>query len=354
MLEGLLKEQIRGDPVIADMLAKYKSRPAFFYQKSPEDTASGWSKPCYPRADYNIDMRYDPERKASGALTINAWCTSESEFQPEDIERRLVALISGTFYTPPGGATISAIWSSSAAFDFEGNTSDGDNTAPEVFGVTIMFDLLEFPEQITTTPDPVQALNIWSKDLFPGATIIAHDQMPEVWKPSDMNPAIYWRFDGASADDRQSYAVDWYIGTFAAHVVADSVTERNRWIKALVETIQLEGEILLADRSPMFAQRIAIRHDADPLRVGQLLLTGKYGVLAQQRRERAENLLSGPFGTFGAIAGNGAGTSSDGSDGGGDTPGSPSSRLNDFSGNPLNRAVFPTLGNMEVSAHGKE
>ena len=106
----------------------------------------------------------------------------------------------------------------------------------------------------------------------------------------------------------------------------------------------------------MFAQRIAIRHDADPLRVGQLLLTGKYGVLAQHRRERAANLLTGPFGMFGGIAGNGSGTAVDGSDGTGSIAGaggSVESHLNDFAGNPLNRAVFPTIG-LEVKVNGEK
>jgi hypothetical protein len=293
VLDGLLKDQIRGDHQIAGMLAAYKGKPAFFYQKSPADTDRGWTKPCYPRADYNIDMRYDPERKTSGALTINVWCTSECEAMPEDIEKRFTELVGGTFYTDKERATVCAIWNRSDAFAFESAGAGLNNTAPEVFGVTMLFDLTEFPEQVTTDPDPILALNAWTRRNFPGMTIIAYDDTLPVWRPTDANPAVYWRFERAE-NDLRSYAVNWYNGHFAAHIIADTVKERNGWIKAITEAIMVEGEILLTDESPMFAKQVAIRHGADPLREGQMQLTGRYGVLAGHRRERARIPLWNP------------------------------------------------------------
>jgi hypothetical protein len=298
MLDGILKNQIRGDPEIAGMLAKYKGSldkeafPAFFFQKAPQDDDRGWLKPTFPRADYNIDMSYDPERKAAGIMMIHVWCILESEFMPEDIEKRLIKLISGTFYTNKQCETVCAVWNRSDAFGYEMPANVGGNTAPEVIGIAITFDLLSFPEQISTDPDPIQGLNIFTRELFPDMMIINHDNLPSVFRPSDQHPAIYWRFEGTSTNIRQSYAVDWYQGSFAAHVIAESVTERNRWTKALIERIQLYGEILLVDESPMFANSISIRHSADPLREGQLLLTGQYGVLAQQRKEYLQPSLN--------------------------------------------------------------
>jgi hypothetical protein len=288
VFEGLLKEQVRGDGQIAGMLTAYKGKPAFFFQKSPSDGDVGWEKPCYPRMEYNIDNRSDPERKVSGTMSVNIWCTSESGAMPEDVEKRLVELIDGTFYTTADRTTRAAAWSRSDAFAFETSSNSGGNTAPEVFGVTVMFDLMEFPEQLTTDPDPIQSLNEWTRAYFPDITVINLDEPPPVWKPADNNPAIYWRFEGTAANDRQTYSVNWYTGQFAAHVIARSVTERNRWTKAIAERIQLDGEVILTDGSPMFAKQIVVRHSADFLREGQLLLTGNYGVLAARRRERTQ------------------------------------------------------------------
>jgi hypothetical protein len=309
MLDGLLKDQIRGDAEMAGMLTAYDGKPALFYQKAPTDSDRKWLKPCYPRADCNIDMRYDAERKTSGQMVINVYCTTESAAMPEEIEARLVKLISGTFYTPAGEDTVCAVWQRSDAFDIDGGNKTTQKGQPEVFGVTVSFDLLTFPIQITTTPDPVQGLNLWTRERYLEMRIIAFDTLPPVWKPSDEQPAIYWRFIGAATNDVQSYAVNWYSGQFAAHIIADTVPERNRWIKALTEAIQVDGEVILADGSPMFIKQIAVRHSADALSEGQLAITGQYGVLTQPRKEYAQN--------------------------------------------PLNRVVIPNLDNMEINNYGR-
>ena len=268
-------------------MTEYKGKPAFFFQKAPQDTDPGWRKPCFPRIDYNIDMRYDPERKSSGLMVVNIWATSESVAMPEDIEKRVIELIDGTFYTPQGQPTVCALWNLSEAFNFEMPSTQGGNTSPEVFGISVTFDLLSFPEQLTTDPDPILGLNAWTKANFPDVTVIGYGEIPPLWKPTDKNPALYWRFESAASSDRQSFAVNWYTGEFAAHLIAVSVPERNRWTKALIELIQLWGEVVLLDGSPMLAKQIKIRHAADPLREGQLVLSGQYGVLASHRKLEA-------------------------------------------------------------------
>ncbi len=295
-IRQLIHEQVSADAQIAGMLAAYKGAPAFFYQKSPSDSREGWGEPRYPRVDFNLDTRHEPERRTEGTLTVNIWCTTEcpavgSSDPDRAIEQRLLELISGTFYTGGDRETICAEWERSDEFTLE---RDRDNSLPEVYGLTVTFALMAFPAQITTDPDPIQGLNIWTKRHFPKMTAIAYDDMPPVWKPTDENPAVYWRFAGTSSVDLQSYAVTWYTGAFAAHIIAESVTERNRWAKAMIERGQLDGEIILPDTSPMLIKGIAARNSADPLREGQIELTGRYGVLAQHRKETAQVRLNHP------------------------------------------------------------
>ncbi len=302
-IRRLIHGQISSDEQISGMLAAYSGAPAVFYQKAPSDSRSGWGEPRYPRIDFNVDMRHDPERKTAGTLTVNIWCTAEctptSGLDPDRaIESRLIELISGTFYTGSDRATVCAEWERSDEFVIESEAKG--NTHPEVYGLTMTFELMEFPEQITVSPDPVQGLNQWTKLNFANMTAIAFDEMPPIWKPTPENPAVYWRFEGMASSSYQSYAVSWYVGTFAAHVIADSVTERNKWIKAIMEKVQADGEIILPDTSPMFINGMAVRHNADPLREGQLALTGKYGVLSQPYKESAQiKLLRPNFGKGG-------------------------------------------------------
>lgn len=281
-IRQLIQTQVTEDEQIGGMLAQYAKSPAFFYQKAPSDSRNGWGKQKYPRADFNVDFRQDHERKRAGTLTVNIWvtneCTPTGNLDPDKaIEQRLIEILSGTFYTS-GGTTFCAEWDRSDEFTTEINTAT-HNTTPEVYGVTLTFDLMEFPEQITTTPDPVQALNVWTKQYFKGLAAIGHDDLPEIWKPTDEHPAIYWRFEG-STSAKQTYAATWFNAVFDGHIIAESVAERNRWIKAITERMQNSGEVILTDDSPMFINQIAIRHNADPLRDGQLQLRGQYGVLS--------------------------------------------------------------------------
>lgn len=299
-IRRLVSEQLSADTQIAGMLASYNGAPALFYQKSPSDSRCGWGDVRYPRVDFNVDMRHDPERRTAGILTANIWCTTEcqavGELDPDRaIEQRVIELVSGTFYTGDGQETICAEWDRSDEFAYEGGSNTQDNTAPEVYGLTVVFLLMEFPMQLSVAPDPVQGLNAWMKQHFPSMTVIAYDAMPPVWKPTDENPAVYWRFEGTASTSRQSYAVTWFTGTFAAHIIAESVTERNKWIKAMIERAQIDGEVILHDTSPMFINKIMVRHGADPLRDGQISLTGQYGVLAQHRKESAQPKLMHPY-----------------------------------------------------------
>lgn len=293
-----LYEQLSGDGQLAGMLASYNGAPALFYQTAPADSRDGWGQPRYPRVDFSMDTRQNPERKAQGTLTFNIWCTTEctalgSTDPDKAIERRIVELVDGVFYSAPDGSAICAEWERSDEFIV--SESKDKSSHPEVYGVTVAFDLLEFPEQLSTTPDPIQGLNAWTKRHFPSMTAVAYDAMPPIWRPTDTSPAIYWRFEGTTATSRQSYAVSWFTGAFAAHILACSVTERNRWIKALIERAQADGEVVLTDGSPMFINRITVRHDADPLREGQLALTGQYGVLTQPYKETAQIKLIHPY-----------------------------------------------------------
>lgn len=298
-IRRLIHRQVSRDPQIVGMLAAYGGSPAFFYSKAPSDSRPGWGKTRYPRVDFNLDTRQDAERKTAGTLTVNIFVTTEvpqiGDLDPDRaIEERLKELLSGTFFTDNREGTVCMEWERSETFELE---RENVESHPEVYGLTMTFDVLAFPPQITTDPDPIQGLNRWIKKNFPEITAIGCEALPVIFRPSDEAPAIYWRFDGAAATNRQSYAVTWYTGTFCAHIIADSVMERNRWIKAIVEKAQTDGEVILPDTSPMFINRITVRHGADPLRDGQLELTGQYGVMRQMRKERAqEKLRKAPIG----------------------------------------------------------
>ncbi len=298
-MEQVLFRQLVKNEELGGFLADYQGRPALFYQKAPSTEDLLWESSCFPRVEFVVDRSYDPERKESGKLWFHVWVSSDNLSitggnLERDIEKCLIEKVDGVFYRENEGITC-ATWVNSMTF--QGRTSDKNmETSPvETYGVTLEFDLIEFPQQVTTDPDPVQGANRWMKTQFPSVTVLGLDDLPTVWKPSPDKLAVYWRFMGYEGDDRQSFSVNWYTGKLALHFFAESVATRNQWLKVVVEALQLDGEIILLDESPMFLKKVVVIHSGNSLREGQLQLLGEYGVLASQRKEKAEYLLKNAY-----------------------------------------------------------
>lgn len=291
MIEHLLLKQLREDEEISGMLTRYRGETAVFYQNSPTDVDSGWEGSCFPRFEYYVDRSRDPEGQIAGKIYISIKTTSR-DLSPSggnlerEIELLLVNRISGAFYTSESGEVYGAEWVRSDAWVKSYNDRSNEAGVVELYGVDMEFDLVAFPSQISTNPDPVLGAVCGMKEVFPQIVVIGRDEIPSVWKPSAQESACYWRFVGFEGDMRQTYSVNWYTGILGFHVFSETVGERNRWVKAVAEWLQVVGEIVLLDESPMFVQKVTVIHDGDPLREGQLKVTGEYGVLASLRKER--------------------------------------------------------------------
>ncbi len=293
MIESLLLEQLTTDSNICGLLAQYGCKPAIFYQNAPSDQDPNWEDGCYPRIDFTIDRSSDPERQTTGSLLIDVWVSAKNLSasggnMDREIETILVTLISGTFYSPDVKLIIGAEWVQTTTYAPRISDSNAGKSPVEIFGLCLIFDLIDFPSQKTTDPDPIQGANAFIKEHYPDMIIIGEDEIPPIWKPSDENPAMFWRFKGYEGDIRQSYSVNWYLAHLALHVFTDSIQTRNTWLKAATELMNMFGEIILLDYSPMFIKKLKILHEGDTLREGQALITAEFGVLVQQRKEKAQ------------------------------------------------------------------
>lgn len=300
MIEELLHQQLSQDMVLRELLCLYQGKSAIFYQKAPSDEDTGWNDISFPRLGYNLDFSYDPQRKHAGTLTIDVWaCALNSGLDQRSpdmvIAEHLENQISSVFYTPKGQQSICTIWRDSVAF--LGKTSDlNRETSPvETFGITLTFDLIAFPQQETFTPDPIKGLSHWSKSAFPQAKIIGLDPLPSVWRPTDQTPAFYWRMEGAEVS-RELFACTWYVGQFYGHISCQSIPERNRWARAIIEQLHTESNLILEDESFFRIEKSLYHHDGAPLSEGQLAVWGEFGVLSQRYRDtQSEPLNHGHF-----------------------------------------------------------
>ena len=257
-------------------LTKWSDTPAVFQTKAPDDTDDSWNDGTqYPRLIFDLNMQSDAERKISGQLMVDVMCEDVSEsIQVEDIETVVKELVDGCFFSN-SDLTISAQWNSSNPFE------QGDD---DVIGTTLVFDVLAYPKQTTTAPDPIAATNLWLKTLYQDANVIGRDTLPTTWKPTDESPAIYCSLFrlGESPRLKSTYSVDWIGAELHINVMAPSESMRATISKQVVQILSHATRIMLNDGSPMLIDKVTSNLAADPLRTGQIVVNATYGVLTEK------------------------------------------------------------------------
>ncbi len=289
MIEELLQKQLGEDSLLGNALAQYGGEPAIFCQKAPTDDDPNWHGMSFPRLHYNLDFSFDSERKQAGTLTVDVWaCSLNTSPDGRNLDRVLAEqiekVISGVFYSPLGAMTLCAVWRDSVAFLGKATDTNRENSPVETFGVAVTFDLIAFPQQETFSPDPVMALSVWAKETFPQSKIIGLDEIPEIWRPSDLEPAIYWRMAGADTT-REIFAATWYMGQFYGHISCHSQEMRNHLARAILEEIRSGYDLKLDNGSFLRIEKSQFRHDGNPLSEGQIALWGEFGVMSQRYRD---------------------------------------------------------------------
>lgn len=273
-LEDLVYTRLTAWPELLSKLATYKGKAAVFYQNAPSDKAPSWKgAKQYPRIDYTIDMQADPERQTSGQAVFNIW-SIDNGIMPEEIEPEVRKALCGIFMTPDGEPPYCFAWRRSENF----SAKNIEESANEIIGITMLFDVFAFPNQITSDPDPILAMNHFVKDWEPSATVIGHDRLTNYYEPQAGAPAFYFRLASIEASD-QTNTVAWMNGTIAGHVFAPTAEARLQWIRYLIDTLALNGEVTMLDTSPMTIRKLSADAGLDPLSQGQIRIQMRFGIL---------------------------------------------------------------------------
>lgn len=271
MIEAVLYKHLHEKGTeLSSYLARWNDKMAIFNQEAPKDTDKGWGEGSqYGRIIFAIDTNDDPERKVSGKLLVDISC-EKSQTPPEYLEPIVKELIDGYFFTTPA-ITMAAQWSGSNYFT---------EASEKVVGVTLTFDLLAFPAQETTDPDPVKTVNQWLKSLYPEGKVICNDVLEETWKPTDESPAFYCRLVNLGEGRMPSTAaVTWIGADMRVCVMAPTDSFRHLCAKKCVQVLTNESRLILDDGSPMLIDSVSANLAADQMRMGQIQIKATYGVL---------------------------------------------------------------------------
>lgn len=272
MIEQVLTDYLRGNANLAALLTTYQNVPAAFYQKAPDDQDPGWGKgQQYGRVIYALDMTGDPERDMSGLLAVDVQCREPQA--PEDVEPTIRSMLDGRFVVS-GDTTLSIAWRASNYF-----TEPTDAVA----GVTVSFDLLEYPVQrIVNGPDPIKLLGDYVKDQYPAAVVIGHDTLKDsVIAPTNTVPFIYCRLSraGPCSYIPDTFQTMWRTAVLQIHIVAADEQTELSIAEAMATDLTMRKRLFFPDKGPMMIDRAEIVPSTAPQRSPVLTVTGSFGII---------------------------------------------------------------------------
>jgi len=259
-------------------LAAFSGNPAIFYQVAPDDRQRGWeNKTQYPRIVYAIDRQANQERKSAGTMEISLLC-DEAGVAPEEVEPLVRECLKDIIICPDNGLPYCFAWSRSDGFEIPSRESGADT---RIIGTEIRFDILEYPCQETTDPDPVVALNRYIKSKLSNAFVIGLDKMGHFKTATVKAPVFYCRLDSVEKA-QETNTVAWMDGKIAIHILCPDPSIRLKLMMEIANNLCLDGEVIMLDYSPMTIKRLLVNNKADFLKDGQLFVTVHYGLLRYQ------------------------------------------------------------------------
>lgn len=272
-LEELIYKRLSEAENLTKHLAKYSGLPAVFTPEAPGDREAGWEKSMqYPRAVFNFDMQADGERKSAGTLSVTLICRNDSEAVPELIEPAVKKALKDVLLKDDNGTLYAFAWARTEGFSMTEEKNE------LLIGSEIRFDIMEYPLQETTDPDPIMAMARYIKNLYPDSIVVGVDHMADETEASKEAPVFYCRLTEIEKLEETNNCV-WTNGKIAISLLCPDSSTRLKMAAAVFNSLSLDGEVTMLDDSPMFMERLTANLKSDYLKDGQIFVTGRYGLL---------------------------------------------------------------------------
>lgn len=272
-LEELICKRLSEAKNLTKCLTRYAGQPAIFTPEAPGDREAGWGRATqYPRAVFNFDMQADGERKSAGTLSVAVICRNDSEAVPELIEPAVKKALKDILLKDDNGTLYAFAWARTEGFSMTEEKNE------LLIGSEIRFDIMEYPQQETTDPDPIMAMARYIKDLYPDSIVVGIDKMADETEASKEAPVFYCRLTEIEKLE-ETNAVVWMNGKIAISLLCPDGATRLKMAAAVLNSLSLDGEVTMLDDSPMFMERLTANLKSDYLKDGQIFVTGRYGLL---------------------------------------------------------------------------
>lgn len=277
-LEELIYKRFVSSEDLVKRLATFSGAPAVFSPEPPEENQEGWGgNTQYPMVVYNFDLQANEERRSAGTMSVSLLCQNTTEVMPEAIEPIVRDCLRDVILKPEGGTPYCFAWARTDAFTID------ERKGIVTIGSEVRFDILEYPSQETSDPDPIMAVSKYIKERYPECLIMGYDRMEEITEATTEHSVIYCRLVSVEKS-KETNTVAWMNGKIAIHILCPDSGIRIKMAAAIANKISLDGEIIMLDHSPMFIKNLQVNCKSDYLKDGQIVLTGHYGLLRYKAR----------------------------------------------------------------------
>ena len=260
-LENLIYKRLSEAKDLTKHLTTFGGKPAVFTPEAPGDRAAGWGTTAqYPRIVFNFDMQTDGERKSAGTLSVSLICRNDSDAVPELIEPAVKECLKDVLLKDDSDTLYAFAWARTDGFSM----SEEKNEL--LIGSEIRFDIIEYPCQETTDPDPIVAMARYIKGMYPDSIVVGIDHI------------FYCRLTSIDKLEETNTVV-WMNGKIAVSLLCPDSPTRLKMAAAVGNSLSLDGEVEMLDESPMYIDHMTADLKSDYLKNGQIFVTARYGLL---------------------------------------------------------------------------
>lgn len=181
-LENLIYKRLSEAKDLTKHLTTFGGKPAVFTPEAPGDRAVGWGATTqYPRIVFNFDMQTDGERKSAGTLLVSLICRNDSDAVPELIEPAVRECLKDVLLKDDSNTLYAFAWARTDGFSMTEEKNE------LLIGSEIRFDIIEYPCQETTGPDPIVAMARYIKGMYPDSIVVGIDHMDDETEASKIS-----------------------------------------------------------------------------------------------------------------------------------------------------------------------
>ena len=272
-LDELIYKRLSKANDLTQHLVTFDGKPAVFTPEAPDDRAIGWGTATqYPRIVFNFDMQADGERKSAGTLSVTLICRNDVDAVPERIEPAIRKCLKDVLFKDSSETLYAFAWARTDAFSMTEEKNE------LLIGSEIRFDIIEYPQQETTDPDPIMAMARYIKGLYPDSIVVGMDHMEDQTEATKEAPVFYCRLTEIDKLEETNTVV-WMNGKISVSLLCPDSSTRLKMAAAVANSLSLNGEVEMLDSSPMFMEHLSANLKSDYLKEGQIFVTARYGLL---------------------------------------------------------------------------